>query len=84
MLQIALFEFNKYALCIMTYLIDFKIGFLVIQIYFETHKHSVRSPFLISKSSELCNAPRLCGLVVTVPGYRSAYPGFDSLRYQIF
>jgi hypothetical protein len=27
---------------------------------------------------------RLCGLVVTVPGYRSGDPGFDSRRYQIF
>jgi hypothetical protein len=25
----------------------------------------------------------LCGLVVTVPGYRSRYPGFDSRRYQM-
>jgi hypothetical protein len=27
---------------------------------------------------------RLCGLVVTVLGYRSRGPGFDSWRYQIF
>jgi hypothetical protein len=27
---------------------------------------------------------RLCGLVITVPGYRSRGPGFDSWRYQIF
>jgi hypothetical protein len=27
---------------------------------------------------------RLCGLVVTVSGYRSRDPGFDSRRYQIF
>jgi hypothetical protein len=27
---------------------------------------------------------RLCGLVVSVPGYRSWGPGFDSGRYQIF
>jgi hypothetical protein len=27
---------------------------------------------------------RLCGLVVTVPGYRSRDPGFDSRLYQIF
>jgi hypothetical protein len=26
----------------------------------------------------------LCGLVVTVTGYRSRGPGFDSRRYQIF
>jgi hypothetical protein len=25
---------------------------------------------------------RLCGLVVTVPGYRSGGPGFDSLALQ--
>jgi hypothetical protein len=25
-----------------------------------------------------------CGLVVTVPGYRSRGPEFDSRRYQIF
>jgi hypothetical protein len=28
--------------------------------------------------------PRLCGLVVRVPGYRSRGPGFVSRRYQIF
>jgi hypothetical protein len=27
---------------------------------------------------------RLCGVVVTVPGYRSWGPGFDCRRYQIF
>jgi hypothetical protein len=27
---------------------------------------------------------RLCGLVITVPGYRSRCPRFDSRRYQIF
>jgi hypothetical protein len=27
---------------------------------------------------------RLCGLVVTVPGYRFRSPRFDSQRYQIF
>jgi hypothetical protein len=27
---------------------------------------------------------RLCGLVVTVSGYRSRGPGFDSRPYQIF
>jgi hypothetical protein len=27
---------------------------------------------------------RLCGLVVTVPGYRSRGPEFDSRKYQIF
>jgi hypothetical protein len=27
---------------------------------------------------------RLCGLVVTVSGYRSRGPGFDSQPYQIF
>jgi hypothetical protein len=27
---------------------------------------------------------RVCGLVVTVPGYRSRRPGFDIQRYQIF
>jgi hypothetical protein len=27
---------------------------------------------------------RLCGLVVTIPGYRSRNSGFDSRRYQIF
>jgi hypothetical protein len=27
---------------------------------------------------------RLCGLVVSVPGYRSRGPGFDSGRYHIF
>jgi hypothetical protein len=27
---------------------------------------------------------RLCGLEITVPGYRSRCPGFDSQRYQIF
>jgi hypothetical protein len=27
---------------------------------------------------------RLCGLVVTVPGYRSRKPRLDSRRYQIF
>jgi hypothetical protein len=30
------------------------------------------------------NSDRLCGLVVTVPGYRSKGPGFYSRRYQIF
>jgi hypothetical protein len=27
---------------------------------------------------------RLCGLVVTIPGYGSRGPGFDSRRYKIF
>jgi hypothetical protein len=27
---------------------------------------------------------RLCGLVATVPGYRSRGPGFDSQCYHIF
>jgi hypothetical protein len=31
-----------------------------------------------------CMSNRLCGLVVTVPGYRSRGPGFDSRRYYIF
>jgi hypothetical protein len=27
---------------------------------------------------------RLCGLMVTVPDYRTRYHGFDSRRYQMF
>jgi hypothetical protein len=31
-----------------------------------------------------CICDRLCGLVITVPGYGPRGPGFDSQRYQIF
>jgi hypothetical protein len=31
-----------------------------------------------------CHQHRLCGLVITVPGYRSRGRGFNSRRYQIF
>jgi hypothetical protein len=41
----------------------------------------VKAKYLSDVSS---NADRLCGLVVTVPGYRSRGPGFDSRHYQIF
>jgi hypothetical protein len=42
--------------------------------------------FIFGKDKEgrYYSGDRLCGLVVTVPGYRSRGPGLDSLGYQIF
>jgi hypothetical protein len=41
-------------------------------------------PYFERKYKSILMRDRLCGLVVTVPGYRSRYPGFDSRRSQIF
>jgi hypothetical protein len=38
----------------------------------------------IKKSIYTIWKDRLCGLVVSVSGYRYIGPGFDSRRYQIF
>jgi hypothetical protein len=52
---------------------------------FQTKSHEVIEGWSKLHSEDSHNFfDRLCGLVVSVPGYRSIDPGFDSRRYQIF
>jgi hypothetical protein len=49
-----------------------------------TASHPTRPSFRASVPSYVKQYDRLCGLVVSVSGYRSRGPVFDSRRFQIF